>query len=124
MVDACSKRTSLLSIAITVQFVSFDMQDVVCITNFITKYFLNLIQNQIQPLLEPVNPCDGAKLVSTWEQNILYTQKLADFMLKKDIYGNSLKSVIFACKCLFYRPEHNAQGDLEALKFEVLEMQK
>ena len=29
-----------------------------------------------------------------------------------------------ACKCVFYRPEHNAKGDPMELNFEGLEMQK
>ena len=29
-----------------------------------------------------------------------------------------------ACKCVFYRPEHNAKGDPMGLNFEGLEMQK
>ena len=47
-------------------------------------------------------------------------------MQKKDIYVNRLESVYFtwACKCEFYRPEHNAkEGPLE-MYFEGLEIQK
>ena len=29
-----------------------------------------------------------------------------------------------ACKCVFYRPEHNAKGYLMGLNFEVLQIQK
>ena len=35
-----------------------------------------------------------------------------------------LKVPSFACKCVFYRAEHNAVGDPMELNFEGLEMQK
>ena len=35
-----------------------------------------------------------------------------------------LKVPSLACKCLFFRPEHNAKGDPTKLSFEDLGMQK
>ena len=35
-----------------------------------------------------------------------------------------LKFSSLACKCVLYRPEHNAKGDSIELKFEDAEMQK
>ena len=35
-----------------------------------------------------------------------------------------LKVVFLTCKCVIYRPEHNAKGDPQELNFEDLEMQK
>ena len=35
-----------------------------------------------------------------------------------------LKASSLACKCLFYRPEHNAKGGHMELNFEGLGMQK
>ena len=42
------------------------------------------------------------KLVSKWEQNMLYT---------------GLDASSLACKCLFYRPEHNAKVGPYGTKF-------
>ena len=40
-------------------------------------------------------------------------------MYKKDIYISKLKKVsLLACKCLFYRPEHNAKGEPHSLEME------
>ena len=35
-----------------------------------------------------------------------------------------LKMSSLACRCVFYRPEHNAKGEPMELNFEGLEMQK
>ena len=52
----------------------------------------------------------GAKLLSTWEWNMLYT-KIWQMFCRKRIFilpGLTLSSL--ACKCVFYRPEHNETG--------------
>ena len=35
-----------------------------------------------------------------------------------------LKVLSLLCKCVFYRPSHNANGDLMKLNFEGFEMKK
>ena len=40
---------------------------------------------------------------------IFYIPKLATF-LEKNIYVTGLKVPSYACKCVFYRPEHNPKG--------------
>ena len=54
--------------------------------------YLNLLfQNNFIPVI--VHEI-GAKLVSNWEQNMIYT-KISKFYVEKDIYVNRLESVIF-----------------------------
>ena len=46
----------------------------------------------------------GIKLVEQNWEHVIY-QKRADFNLSKDSKVSSL-----TCKCVFYRPKHNAEG--------------
>ena len=52
----------------------------------------------------------AAKLVSNWEQNMLYNESYQDFCRKTMAILTGLKVSSLTCKCLFYRPEHNAKG--------------
>ena len=48
----------------------------------------------------------GNKLVSNWEQNMLYTKKVSKLSVEK---GYLLIVSSVSCKRVFYRPEHNAK---------------
>ena len=54
-----------------------------------------------------------------------YIQKVGKFVQKKNIYVDMLEVSSFACKYVFYRPEHNPKRVLqEKKKFERPKMQK
>ena len=53
----------------------------------------------------------GDKLVSNWEQNMLYPKRKRTSMLT----GSKVSSL--ASKCVFYRPEHNAKGGPHGTEF-------
>ena len=53
----------------------------------------------------------GAKLVSNWEQSMLYTKSYQVLLRKRVSMLTSLKVSSFACKCVFYRPELNAKWE-------------
>ena len=61
------------------------------------------------------------KLVSNWEQNMLYT-KNSKFLNRNVLTGMTVSSLAY--KCVFYRPEHNAKGERnpKKLNFEGLGM--
>ena len=59
----------------------------------------------------------GTKLISTWKKNVVCTRKRLSML-------TGLKVSSLACKCVFYRPEHNAKGVPMEMNFEDLEMQK
>ena len=62
--------------------------------------------------------CIVAKLVSTWEQRMLYTKSKQVIHRKRISMLAGLKVSSLAYKCLFYRPELNAKrGPREILKF-------
>ena len=76
----------------------------------------------------------GAKLVSNWEQDMLYYESLKFICRTKMSMLPGLEVSYLACKCLFYRPQHNANrmgggwgreggGPME-LNFEGVKMQK
>ena len=50
----------------------------------------------------------GAKLISNWKQNMLYT-KSSHFYVEKDIYANMFQYASLVCKCVSSRPEHDAK---------------
>ena len=54
----------------------------------------------------------GTKLVSNWEQIILYTKSLQILCIKRISMLTGLKVVSLACKCVFYRIKQNAKGGL------------
>ena len=41
-----------------------------------------------------------------------YVLKVSKFCVEKGYHVNRLESVIFACECVFYRPEHNSKRGL------------
>ena len=51
----------------------------------------------------------GAKFVSNWEQNILYTKTYQILHRKMISMLTGLKVSSLACRCAFYRREHNAK---------------
>ena len=53
-----------------------------------------------------------------------YIPKWETILEKKDIYITGLKVSSYACKCVFWRPEHNAKEELHGNEFECFEMQK
>ena len=61
-----------------------------------------------------------AKLVSNLEPNMLYAKSYQYFCIKRIPMLAGLKNSSLACKCVFYRPEHNAVA--MELNFEGLEM--
>ena len=73
------------------------------------------------------------RLLGTWDwhqiviklgtRHVIY-QKLANFMYKRISMSTTLKVSLLAYKCVFYRPENNAQGYPKELNFGGLEMQK
>ena len=50
----------------------------------------------------------GAKLVSNWEQDMLYNESLKFICRTKMSMLPGLEVSYLACKCVFYRPQHNA----------------
>ena len=52
----------------------------------------------------------AAKLVSHWEQNLLYTKSKQILFRKRISMLARLKVSSLACIRVFYRPEHNAKG--------------
>ena len=65
----------------------------------------------------------GVKLVSNWEQSMLYTKSQQVLNRKRMSMLTALKMSSLTCKCVFYRPELNAnEGGPIELNFEGLEM--
>ena len=64
-----------------------------------------------------------AKLVSNWEENLLYIKSQQILSRKRMSMLTGLKVSSLACKCVLYRPERNAKENLMELDFEGLEMQ-
>ena len=52
----------------------------------------------------------GAKLVSNWKQNMLYTKSKQTYCRKRVSIVTDLKVSPLTCKSVFYRPECNAKG--------------
>ena len=59
----------------------------------------------------------GTKLGSNWEQNMLYTKSFQILCRKKMSILTGLKVSSLPCKCVFYRPEHNANGEPHEIEF-------
>ena len=53
----------------------------------------------------------SAKLALNWEQNILYIKSLQVLCRKRISMLTGLKVSFLACKCVFYRPEHNTKWE-------------
>ena len=51
----------------------------------------------------------GTKLVSNWGQNMSYKKSWQSFCREKMSMLTGLKVSSLACKCVFYRPEHNGK---------------
>ena len=65
----------------------------------------------------------GAKLVSNWEQSMLYTKSQQVLNKKRMSMLTALKMSSLTCKCVLYRSELNAKGaDPKELNFEGLEI--
>ena len=59
----------------------------------------------------------GTKLVSNWEQNILYTKILQILCRKRIFMLTGLKTSFVAGKYVFYRSKHNAKGEPHGIGF-------
>ena len=60
----------------------------------------------------------GAKLVSNWEQNMLYT-KSQEFLCRRMISMLAgLKVSSWACKCVFYVPEQSPKRENAGLQLQ------
>ena len=64
-----------------------------------------------------VSPWDWAKLVSSWEQNLLYTKSQQMLHRKWLSMLTDLKVSSLACKCVFNRPKHNLKGEPHGIEF-------
>ena len=42
---------------------------------------------------------------------------VSNFRQKKDVYVNKFESVIFTCKCVIYRPEHDVKRGPHGIEF-------
>ena len=73
-------------------------------------WFYNDIRNILVTVVYEI----GVKLESNSEQNISHTKSL-QILCRKRITG--LKGSYLACKCVFYRPEHNAKGRPRGTEF-------
>ena len=73
-------------------------------------WFYNDIRNILVTVVYEI----GVKLESNSEQNISHTKSL-QILCRKRITG--LKGSYLACKCVFYRPEHNAKGRPHGTEF-------
>ena len=65
----------------------------------------------------------GAKLISNREQNMLCIKSQQILCSKRIFLLTALKVSYLACKCIFYRPEHNVKRNFMKLNFAGLEMQ-
>ena len=66
----------------------------------------------------------GPSWCQIWSKTY-YIPKVSNFYLEKRIpMLTDLKVSSLGCKCVFYRPNHNATGDPLKLDFAVLKMQK
>ena len=59
----------------------------------------------------------GAKLVSNWEQNMLYSKSLQILRRKITSMLTGLKVSPLARKYVIYRPEHNAKDEPHGIEF-------
>ena len=59
----------------------------------------------------------GAKVISDCKQNMLYTKIQRIFCKKRISVLAGLKVSSLACKCVFCRPEHNAEGASHGTEF-------
>ena len=57
------------------------------------------------------------KLVSNWEQNMLYTKSLQVLLRKGISMLTGLKVSYLTFKCVFYRPELNAKAGAHGIEF-------
>ena len=86
-----------------------------CPVSNVAKEEINLSEKRLKDLkiLEVLsNLVRGiaAKLVSHWEQNLLYTKSKQILFRKRISMLARLKVSSLACIHVFYRPEHNAKG--------------
>ena len=72
-------------------------------------------------------------LYSLWDRGQIGTklgwkyviyQKVTTFCRIRIFMSTGLKILFFLCKCVYYRPQHNAKGDTMERNFEGLEIQK
>ena len=90
----------------------------------IRKKYLSFLYFNNSRKLAYFSPCYYGHIVIKCEENKLRSKSLQILYRKLTSMLTGLKVSSFACKYVFYRPQHNAKGDSMELNFGDLEMQK